>query len=87
MHWECQRDCGMKGSKRYGSPREAAHFAAAFDKEDREVGRFSRRPVALGPLHPAVALALPVHDIALGPEARAVPEDATAPHAWVDSRC
>jgi hypothetical protein len=51
MHWECERDCGMKGSKSYGSPREAAHFAAAFDKEDRDdVGRrplLSLLPMAL----------------------------------------
>jgi hypothetical protein len=51
MHWECERECDMKGSKRYGSPEEAAHFAAAFDREDRDdIGRrplLSLLPMAL----------------------------------------
>ncbi len=51
MHWECERGCGMEGSKRYDSPQAAAHYSAAFDKEDRDdVGRrplLSLLPLAL----------------------------------------
>jgi hypothetical protein len=40
MRWMCERGCGAGGSKEYGSPEEAARYAAAFDREDRsELGR------------------------------------------------
>jgi hypothetical protein len=40
MRWTCQRGCGAGGSKDYESAAEAARYAAAFDREDRdEVGR------------------------------------------------
>jgi hypothetical protein len=40
MRWTCERGCGAGGSKEYGEPAEAARYAAAFDREDRdEVGR------------------------------------------------
>lgn len=40
MHWECQRDCDAGGTKTYPSPAQASHYAAAFDREDRdELGR------------------------------------------------
>ena len=35
MTWACER-CGAEGGRKaYGSPEEAARFAAAFDREDR----------------------------------------------------
>jgi hypothetical protein len=40
MRWTCERGCGARGSKKYESAAEAARYAAAFDREDRdEVGR------------------------------------------------
>jgi hypothetical protein len=39
MRWTCER-CGAGDSKEYESAAEAARYAAAFDREDRdEVGR------------------------------------------------
>jgi hypothetical protein len=50
MRWTCQRCGAVGGSKRYGSAEEAARYASAFDREDRQdLGR--RAPlVALLPL-------------------------------------
>jgi hypothetical protein len=50
MTWSCERCGGPGGSKTYASAEEAARYAAAFDREDREdAGR--RAPlVALLPL-------------------------------------
>ena len=50
MRWQCQRGCGAGGEKRYASSEDAARYAQAFDREDREdLGR--RAPlVALFPL-------------------------------------
>ena len=42
MHWRCQRDCGAEGSKRYRTAADAARYASAFDREDREA--LGRRP-------------------------------------------
>jgi prophage protein DUF1660 len=40
MSWTCERCRAPGGRKEYGSPEEAAHFAAAFDREDRsDLGR------------------------------------------------
>jgi hypothetical protein len=40
MRWACARDCGAGGEKTYDSAERAAHFAQAFDREDRDdVGR------------------------------------------------
>ncbi len=40
MEWTCERGCGAGGSKEYANPTQARHFAAAFDREDRdELGR------------------------------------------------
>jgi hypothetical protein len=36
MVWTCQRGCGAGGSKAYDTPRQAARYARAFDREDRE---------------------------------------------------
>jgi hypothetical protein len=43
MRWECERGCGASGSKRYPSAEQAAHYARAFDREDREA--LGRRPL------------------------------------------
>ena len=49
MRWECARDCGYGGEKRYPSAGLARRYAAAFDHEDRdELG--SRAPLSLSPL-------------------------------------
>jgi hypothetical protein len=36
MLWECQRGCGAGGSKHYATTEEAARYAKAFDREDRD---------------------------------------------------
>jgi hypothetical protein len=36
MTWSCRRDCGAKGQKRYPTAADAARYARAFDREDRE---------------------------------------------------
>jgi hypothetical protein len=36
MLWECQRGCGVGGSKRYPSAAEAAQYARVFDREDSD---------------------------------------------------
>ena len=42
MHWECERDCGFAGEKRYVDAVAARRYAAAFDREDRhDIGRRS----------------------------------------------
>jgi len=47
MTWECQRGCGMAGSKTYGDAAEAEQFARAFDREDRaDLGK--RAPLVAG---------------------------------------
>jgi hypothetical protein len=39
MRWSCAR-CGTGGEKRYANARDAAHYARAFDREDRaDLGR------------------------------------------------
>jgi hypothetical protein len=50
MRWECARGCGAGGEKRYATATEAAQYARAFDREDRDdLGR--RAPlVGLFPL-------------------------------------
>jgi hypothetical protein len=35
MRWRCER-CGSSGTKEYASSRDAARYARAFDREDRE---------------------------------------------------
>jgi hypothetical protein len=56
MRWECRRGCGAGGSKRYGTAEDAARYARAFDREDRDdLGK--RAPlVGLFPLRLARAL-------------------------------
>ena len=49
MRWECSRDCGASSSKEYETPEDAARFARALDREDRDtVGK--RAPLSLLPL-------------------------------------
>ena len=49
MRWACERGCGAGGEKRYATAGEAAQYARAFDREDRQdLGR--RAPVGLLPL-------------------------------------
>ena len=46
MHWACER-CGARGGeKTYGSAEEAARYARAFDREDRQ--QIGRRAPLLG---------------------------------------
>ena len=58
MRWECERGCGERGEKRYDTPRDAARYARAFDREDRDdAGR--RAPlIGLLPLRIARGLGL-----------------------------
>jgi hypothetical protein len=40
MRWSCTRGCGAGGEKTYASAADAARYARAFDREDREdIGR------------------------------------------------
>jgi hypothetical protein len=56
MRWECARGCGAEGSKRYPSAEQAAHYARAFDREDRDA--VGRRPLlSMLPLRMAQRLA------------------------------
>ena len=56
MRWSCQRGCGAGGAKRYPTAEEAARYARAFDREDRE-DRGRRAPMfGLWPLRIARAL-------------------------------
>jgi hypothetical protein len=43
LEWRCARGCGAHGRRRYPSVREAARYARAFDREDRE--DLGRRPL------------------------------------------
>jgi hypothetical protein len=56
MRWTCVRGCGAGGAKRYPAASDAARYARAFDREDREdLGR--RAPYfALFPLRIARTL-------------------------------
>jgi hypothetical protein len=47
MSWDCERCGAPGGSKRYASAADAARYAAAFDREDRDdLGR--RAPLVAG---------------------------------------
>jgi hypothetical protein len=46
MRWECERGCGEAHSKTYPNAEEAAMYARAFDREDRE--DLGRRAPLLG---------------------------------------
>jgi hypothetical protein len=48
MRWACSRGCGEGGSKTYPTAEDAALYARAFDRRDREdLGR--RAPLSLFP--------------------------------------
>ena len=36
MRWECERDCGADGSKRYATAEDAARYAKGLDVEARD---------------------------------------------------
>lgn len=36
MRWRCERRCGVADEKAYSSARDAARYARAFDREDRD---------------------------------------------------
>jgi hypothetical protein len=36
MRWTCQRGCGAGGEKEYVTSADAARYATAFDREDRD---------------------------------------------------
>jgi len=46
LSWSCRRGCGAGGVKRYRSADEAARYAVAFDREDRD--DLGRRAPLLG---------------------------------------
>jgi hypothetical protein len=47
MRWRCARGCDVGGEKRYASTEDAARYASAFDREDRDdLGR--RAPLVAG---------------------------------------
>jgi hypothetical protein len=49
LRWECARDCGAGGEKRYPSAAEAQRYARAFNRRDSdEIGR--RPTLSLLPL-------------------------------------
>ena len=50
MRWRCQRDCGAAGEKQYSSAQDAARYAAAFDREDRDAIKRAPVPFSLLPL-------------------------------------
>jgi hypothetical protein len=50
MTWACERCGGGGGSKTYASPEDAARYAKAFDREDREdLGRRAPLIAGIGP--------------------------------------
>jgi hypothetical protein len=56
MRWECSRGCGAAASKEYPTDEDAARYARALDREDRDrIGR--RAPLSLLPLRLARRLA------------------------------
>jgi hypothetical protein len=47
MRWRCGRGCDVGGEKRYPTAEDAARYARAFDREDRDdLGR--RAPLVAG---------------------------------------
>ena len=49
MRWECDRECGHAGKKRYASAADAQRYARAFERRDSDdVGR--RPTLSLLPL-------------------------------------
>lgn len=42
MRWDCERECGFGGEKRYASASEARRYAGAFDRRDSD--ELGKRP-------------------------------------------
>jgi hypothetical protein len=36
MRWDCERECGFEGEKRYASAAEARRYASAFERRDSD---------------------------------------------------
>lgn len=36
MRWDCERECGFAGEKRYASESDARRYARAFDRRDSD---------------------------------------------------
>jgi hypothetical protein len=36
MHWDCDRECGLCGEKRYPSAVDAQRYARSFDRRDSD---------------------------------------------------
>jgi hypothetical protein len=36
MRWECERECGFRGEKRYASAADAQRYARALDRRDAD---------------------------------------------------
>jgi hypothetical protein len=50
MRWQCQRGCGAGGEKEYETSADAARFASAFDREDRDAIYRGRGMLSVMPL-------------------------------------
>jgi hypothetical protein len=42
LRWECERECGFQGEKRYASTADAQRYARSFDRRDAD--SIGRRP-------------------------------------------
>lgn len=42
MRWDCERECGFGGEKRYASPADAQRYARALDHRDTD--ELGKRP-------------------------------------------
>ena len=47
MHWDCARDCGMQGEKRYPSAADAGRYAHALDHDTSAASLGKRAPLSL----------------------------------------
>jgi hypothetical protein len=50
MRWECRHGCGTAGEKLYASEDEAARYARAFNREDRDKLGRNKLTLSLMPL-------------------------------------
>ena len=47
MRWDCARDCGMQGEKRYASGADAERYAHALDRDTSAASLGKRAPLSL----------------------------------------
>ena len=47
MRWDCVRDCGMQGEKRYASAADAERYAHALDRDTPAATLGKRAPLSL----------------------------------------